>query len=122
MRLYTILDKIAIILNVDHMVERGTSNGWNYVKYASGYIDAWRAVEYVAGKDTASLGTPVKMANADYSVHVTPSINGALASVFWIGDPNGNSARTTTAFSVSCRRSTERYSIYFNIYLHGRYK
>lgn len=122
MRIYDPLDKIARILNIDHIVERGNRNGWDYIKYASGYIDAWRAVEYVAGKDTASLGTPVEMANADYSVQVTPSINGALASAFWVGNPNGNSARTTTAFSVSCRRSTDRYSIYFNIYLHGKYK
>lgn len=122
MRLYEILEPIAAILNVDHVVERGTSNGWNYVKYLSGYVEAWRAIEYVEGKDTVSLGTPVEMANTDYSVQVTPSINGALASAFWVGNPNGNSARTTTAFSVSCRRSTDRYSIYFNIYLHGKYK
>lgn len=122
MRLYEILEPIATILNIDHIVERGNRNGWDYVKYASGYIDAWRAVEYVEGKDTVSLGTPVEMTNTNYSVQVTPSINGALASAFWVGNSNGNNARTTTTFSVSCMRSTDRYSIYFNIYLHGKYK
>ena len=122
MRLYEILDKITKILNIDHIVERGTNNGWNYVKYASGYIDAWRAIEYVAGQSTVSLGTPVEMANTYYSVQVTPSINGALATSFWVGDARGNSNSTTTKFYVSCIRSTDRYSIYFSIYLHGQYK
>lgn len=122
MKLYDILEPIAKILNIEHVVERGTSNGWNYIKYSSGYVDAWRAIEYVAGQDTASLGTPVEMADVNYSVQVTPSVNGALATSFWVGDSKGNSAETTTTFSVSCRRSTERYSIYFNIYLHGKYK
>lgn len=122
MKLYDILEPIAKILNVEHVVERGTRNGWDYVKYASGYVDAWRAIEYVAGQDTASLGTPVEMADVNYSVQVTPGVNGALASPFWVGTSNGNSGRTTKTFYVSCRRSTDRYSIYFNVYLHGKYK
>lgn len=122
MRLYTILDKITKILNIDHVVERGTQNGWDYVKWSSGYIDAWRAVEYKTGRTTASWGTPAEMANANYSVIVTPGVNGALASSFWIGDSTGNNDKTNTTFSLSCIRTTDRYSIYFSMIFHGKYK
>ena len=36
MRLYDILDKIARILNMDHVVEKTTKNGWTIEKWHSG--------------------------------------------------------------------------------------
>lgn len=121
MRLYDPLEKIAKILNVDHFAERGTNNGWNYVKYASGYIDAWTTVRFAANENSKVIMLPTAMVDTNYNVMVTPHENGSVIARFWVANLNGNAAKTTSQFSISIDR-TSNYAVWVQLHLHGKYK
>ena len=36
-----LLEKITDSLKVDYIIEKGTSNGWRYRKWKSGWVEAW---------------------------------------------------------------------------------
>ena len=121
MRLYDILEPIAAILNVDHFAERGTNNGWDYVKYASGYIDAWITVKFAANENSKAIILPTTMVDTKYSVMVTPHENGSVIAKFWVANLNGNAAKTTSQLSISIDR-TSNYAVWVQLHLHGKYK
>ena len=121
MRIYDPLEKIATILRIDHIVERGVRNGWNYVKYASGYIDAWAFTSIAASENTKIIALPTAMEDTSYNIIVTPHENGSIVSRFWIGNLSGNNAKTVWQFSLSLLR-TANYSAKFHLQLHGKYK
>lgn len=121
MRLYDILEPIAAILNVDHFIERGTNNGWNYVKYASGYIDAWITVKFAANENSKIIALPIVMVDTNYKIMATPHENGSVIAKFWVASSNGNAAKTTSQFSLSIVR-TSNYTAWIQLHLHGKYK
>lgn len=82
MRIYDPLDKIARILNMDHVVEKTTKNGWTVEKRHSGTMiqtlyrradnAGWADIPYIAGLVVSHktytfpqsfIGTPVVLAS-----------------------------------------------------------
>lgn len=73
----------------DHIVEQGTSNGWRYRKWSSGWFEAWHS------RDGADIPANQSMVECTFNLPFTIPSNGLFAITF-------GSYQNTTSVSNAC--------------------
>lgn len=117
----TILDTRFV---TDYVVEQGTTGIWTYRKWNSGIAECWGKAS-LKGSTTMSEMTvtlPFTFSSNDYTVNISPSLNGTITNKYLVANSAGNEGRTTTNFIITHQTNTADYSVYYMISVSGRWK
>ena len=99
----------------NYVVERGSANGWDYVKWNDGTIEGWYigTVYSTSGNDwRMTVNTPITMANTSYQCYVQVPV--------WYVSRAYAGNRTTTTFQVATT-ATSSGTATLEIYMRGQY-
>lgn len=107
---------------VEYIVEKGTTDGWNYVRYNTNRVEAWKelSIRSTSATMTQTITYPFRVANADeVTLQVTPVRNGHLLTKYGLCAANGGVSRDTTGISFTFTVSSNPYYQTFYLYFNG---
>jgi hypothetical protein len=109
----------------DYVVAQGTSGGWNYQKWNSKYVTAWRNITTtptVQGVNYVTQALPFTLANTNYYVGVTgvSSAMSGFATDFNVSNSTPSEGRTTTNVTINYNYSRSSfYSVGMTVFIMG---
>ncbi len=113
----------------DFVIAQGTSGGWQYRKWNSGFAECYVYVNVVptngTGRKYHTAALPFEFASADYYVGVTGvhNANPDYAHDFYASNSASNDGRSKSSVAISYTYSASTaYSVGFVIYIMGRWK
>ena len=119
MRLYDVLEPMANMLNIDHIVERTTKDGWTIEKWHSGKMvqtlyraidtsGGWTDIPYMAGLATSFKAYSFPQSFVGVPVVLASITGGNGVGVGVTTHPTNNNVRVHVSGSQSCKETEAR--------------